>query len=166
MRTPQWIKKLGGFAGELYVAAEFAKRGICVALLPENFPEDDLMIANRDGSEVGYVQVKACHPKRASTFILHATDEKWADLDSNNASKRFVVFVDLGNPDRNGNPSYWIATRVEVGNACISHPAHGTDNWERRFGKKDLIVKGWENRWSLFDKFLPGLGGLKGAKPL
>ena len=26
MRTPQWIKKLGGHAGELYVAAELSKR--------------------------------------------------------------------------------------------------------------------------------------------
>jgi hypothetical protein len=28
MRTPEWIKKLGGHAGELYVAAELSKRGI------------------------------------------------------------------------------------------------------------------------------------------
>jgi len=27
MKTPQWIKKLGGHAGELYVAAELSKCG-------------------------------------------------------------------------------------------------------------------------------------------
>jgi len=154
-KTPQWIKKLGGFAGELYVAAEFAKRGICVSLLPENFPDDDLMIANRDGSKIGYVQVKACHPQRSSTFILRATDEKWADSNEHKNRERFVVFVDLGNPDENKSPSYWIATRLEVGNACISHLAHGTHNWERRFGKQSLTEKGWKDRWSLFDHFLP-----------
>ena len=41
MRTPQWIKKLGGHAGELFVCAELSKRGIPNALLPENFPHDD-----------------------------------------------------------------------------------------------------------------------------
>jgi hypothetical protein len=33
MKTPQWIKKLGGHAGELYVAAELSKRSIPNALL-------------------------------------------------------------------------------------------------------------------------------------
>jgi len=154
-RTPQWIKKLGGFAGELYVAAELAKRGICVSLLPENFPDDDLMIANRDGSKIGYVQVKACHPQRSSTFILHATDEKWADPSESKNRERFVVFVDLGNPVKNESPSYWITTRTEVGKACISHPAHGTYNWERRFSKSALDAKGWRDNWGLFTEFLP-----------
>jgi hypothetical protein len=40
MRTPQWIKKLGGHAGELFVCAELSKRGIPNALLPENFPRE------------------------------------------------------------------------------------------------------------------------------
>jgi len=154
-RTPQWIKKLGGFAGELYVAAEFAKRGICVSLLPENFPDDDLMIASRNSSKISYVQVKACHPQRSSTFILHATDEKWSEPSESKNRERFVVFVDLGNPANNESPSYWIATRMDVGKACISHPAHGTNNWERRFSKGALDAKGWKDDWSLFNQFLP-----------
>ena len=154
-RTQQWIKKLGSYAGELYVTAELAKRGICVSLLPENFPEDDLMIANKEGSKIGYVQVKSCHPKRSKTFILRATDEKWANSDSGNNREQFVVFVDLGNPDKNQSPSFWIAKRVEVGKACISHPAHGTSNWERRFSKSALDTKGWKDNWSLFTQYLP-----------
>ena len=154
-RTPQWIKKLGGFAGELYVAAELAKRGICVALLPENFPDDDLMIASKDGSKTGYIQVKARHPQRSNSFILHDTDEQWAASSESKDRERFVVLVDLGNPNKNEAPSYWIATRLEVGNACISHPAHGTNNWERRFSKDALNSKGWKERWSLFEQFLP-----------
>lgn len=49
MGTPQWIKKLGGHAGELYVAAELAKRGIPNSLLPENFSDDDILIGKKDG---------------------------------------------------------------------------------------------------------------------
>ena len=49
MRTPQWIKKLGGHAGELFVCAELSKRGIPNALLPENFSDDDVSIGNKKG---------------------------------------------------------------------------------------------------------------------
>lgn len=158
-RTPQWIKKLGGYAGELYVAAELAKRGICVSLLPENFPEDDIMIANKDGSEVGYIQVKSCHPQRANSFILHDKDENWADVSkTKNDKERYVVFVDLGNPTSCGSPSFWIATRSEVGQACISHSAHGTTNWERRFSRGNLSERNRQDRWGLFDRFLPRIG--------
>ena len=58
-RTPQWIKKLGGHAGELYVAAELSKRGIPNALLPENFSDDGILGGRKDSDEVFYVQVKA-----------------------------------------------------------------------------------------------------------
>jgi hypothetical protein len=44
MRVAQWIKKLGGHAGELFVCAELSKRGIASALLPDNFPHDDILI--------------------------------------------------------------------------------------------------------------------------
>ncbi len=61
MRTPQWIKNLGGHAGEHFVCAELSKRGIPNALLPENFPHDDIMVSDRDGMRTAYIQVKACH---------------------------------------------------------------------------------------------------------
>ena len=54
-RTPQWVKKLGGHAGELYVAAELSKRGIPNALLPENFSDDDILGGRKDSGEVFYV---------------------------------------------------------------------------------------------------------------
>ena len=50
VRTPQWIKKLGGHAGELFVCAELSKRGIPNALLPENFSDDDIMVGDREAS--------------------------------------------------------------------------------------------------------------------
>jgi len=150
MRTPQWIKKLGGHAGELYVAAELSKRGIPNSLLPENFSDDDILIGKKDGSLLGYIQVKSCHPDRASSFILSETDEKWEDAGDN----QFVVFVWLGTPKKNESPRYWIATKKEVGEACKKHPAHGTSNWERRFSLKDLNPN-WENNWNILKEFLP-----------
>ncbi len=130
MRTEQWIKKLGGHAGELYVAAELSKRGIPNALLPENFSDDDLIAGSKDGRSVCFLQVKACHPDRSSTFILKATDEKWCDAPSN----QFVVFVWLGSPTTNEPPRYWVALKRDVGAACVAHKAHGTNNWELLFG--------------------------------
>jgi hypothetical protein len=50
--------------------------------------------------------------------------------------------------------SYWIATKAEVGEACMAHHAHGTANWERRFFPKDFPAH-WKDRWSLFDRFRP-----------
>ena len=67
MRTPQWEKKLGGHAGELYVAAELSKRGIPNALLPENFSDDDLLAGAKGGNKLCFIQVKSCHPDRSST---------------------------------------------------------------------------------------------------
>ena len=114
MATPQLIKKLGGHAGELFVAAELSKRGIPNSLLPENFPDDDIFIAKKDGASVGFIQVKACHPDRSSSFILRSNNESWMDAPNN----QFVVFVWLGSPKTNQSPRYWIAKQNEVGAIC------------------------------------------------
>lgn len=155
MSTPQWVKKLGGHAGELYVAAELSKRGIPNALLPENFSDDDLIAGRKNGSEICFIQVKSCHPDRSKSFILDREDEKWIDAEEN----QFVVFVWLGSPRKNESPRYWVATKRQVGQACLAHPAHGTDNWERRFflcqNKESLNLKReWEDNWKLFDRFV------------
>src|ERR1035438_7571980 len=113
MRTPQWIKKLGGHAGELFVAAELSKRGIPNALLPENFSDDDILIGNKAGTKIGFIQVKACHPDRSSTFILRETDEKWCSA----ADNTYCVMVWLGRPSTNEPPRYWIASKRELGEA-------------------------------------------------
>ena len=150
MATPQWIKKLGGHAGELYVAAELSKRGIPNSLLPENFSDDDILIGKKDGAETAFIQVKSCHPDRSSTFILRETEETWADAPIN----QFAVFVWLGSPSKNECPRYWIASKREVGVLCKEHHAHGTSNWERRFSPK-MFPQGWENNWSVFAHFFP-----------
>ncbi|MBV9736097.1 MAG: hypothetical protein JO209_09325 [Acidisphaera sp.] len=150
MATEQWVKKLGGHAGELFVCAELSKRGIPNALLPENFSDDDVLVGNKAGTEIGFVQVKACHPDRSASFILRAGHEQW----ETSPTGRFCVFVWLGNTQTNAAPKYWIAEKQEVGRACVRHSAHGTENWERRFYPKDLPPE-WENRWSLFDRFRP-----------
>lgn len=150
MATPQWIKKLGGHAGELYVAAELSKRGIPNALLPENFSDDDLLIGKKAGAETAFIQVKACHPDRSSTFILRETEETWVDAPEN----QFVVFVWLGSPSKNELPRYWISRKRDVGSLCMQHSAHGTSNWERRFSPKELPST-WENNWDVFARFMP-----------
>jgi len=152
MATAQWIKKLGGHAGELYVAAELSKRGICNALLPENFSDDDLIIGKKDGSKTGFIQVKSCHPDRASTFILKEEDEKWINSNDNS----FVIFVWLGSPKTDESPKYWITTKSNAGKACIAHQAHGTANWERRFAVKQLNPE-WESNWSILKEYFPSL---------
>lgn len=150
MATPQWIKKLGGHAGELYVAAELSKRGIPNSLLPENFSDDDLLIGKKDGAETAFIQVKACHPDRSSTFILRETEETWVNAPEN----QFVVFVWLGSPSKNEPPRYWISRKRDVGSLCMRHSAHGTSNWERRFSPKEL-PSSWENSWEVFAQFMP-----------
>jgi hypothetical protein len=150
MRTPQWIKKLGGHAGELYVSAELSKRGIPNALLPENFSDDDILVSSKDGTRICYVQVKSCHPDRSKSFILRAGEEAW----QTKPLGELCAFVWLGSPSINEPPLYWIAQKQEVGALCFNHPAHGTENWERRFFPRELPSE-WINRWSLFDEFLP-----------
>lgn len=149
MRTAQWIKKLGGHAGELYVSAELSKRGIPNALLPENFSGDDILAGQKDGSRMCFIQVKACHPDRASSFLLRETEEEWAAAPEN----QFVVFVWLGSPRNNEPPQYWVAPKREVGQACINHAAHGTENFERRFGLDDLNSQ-WKNAWSVITSYV------------
>ena len=150
MRTPQWIKKLGGHAGELYVAAELSKRGIPNGLLPENFSDDDILIGKKGGESVGYIQVKSCHPDRARSFILRENNEEWETA----ADNQFVIFVWLGSPQKNEGPQYWIARKKDVGRACREHSAHGTTNWERRFAPEDL-EQSWKDNWGLVKDYLP-----------
>jgi hypothetical protein len=133
----------------LYVAAELSKRGIANSLLPENFSDDDIIAGSKDGKNLCFVQVKACHPDRGKTFILRDTNEKWVGAPENH----LVVFVWLGSPATNESPQYWIATKHAVGQLCVAHPAHGKDNWERRFFINDLDPK-WKDNWSLFDPYL------------
>jgi hypothetical protein len=154
MRTPQWVKKLGGHAGELYVAAELSKRGIPNSLLPENFSDDDIIAGSKDGARICFIQVKACHPDRASSFILRETDEKWAKDKSDN---HFVVFVWLGSTRTDESPEYWIASRRAAGEACRAHPAHGTGNWERRFRREDLCPE-WRSNWAVFATYANSSG--------
>lgn len=158
MKTDQWIKKLGGYAGELYIAAELSKRGIPNSLLPENFSDDDIMFGNKEGTKFGFIQVKSCHPDRSSTFWLLEKNEEWIRAKKN----QFVVFVWLGSVRKNESPKYWITTKAEVGKACISHHAHGTTNGERRFhlnGQsknpklKNELQAEWENNWAVLDQF-------------
>ena len=151
MKTPQWVKKLGGHAGELYVAAELSKRGIPNALLPENFSDDDILAGDKDGLRLCFIQVKACHPDRSTSFILRKEHELWQDAPAN----QFVIFVWLSSPRKNEAPRYWIATKKEVGLACVHHPAHGTDNWERRFNPLYLPTE-WENNWTAIDSCIRG----------
>lgn len=151
MATPQWIKKLGGHAGELYVAAELSKRGVPNALLPENFSDDDILIGKKDGEATAFIQVKACHPDRSSSFILREDHDSWTSAPSN----QFVVFVWLGSPSTNEPPRYWIATKRDVGALCRAHPAHGTSNWERRFSRAQFPAE-WESNWDAFAAYGPG----------
>lgn len=151
MRTPQWIKKLGGYAGELYVAAELSKRGIPNALLPENFSDEDVMAGGKDEMRLCFIQVKSCHPERSKSFILREGHERWQEAPEN----QFVVFVWLGAPGDNEPPQYWVARKSDVGAACAKHPAHGTSNWERRFKAKDLPPE-WHSDWGLIESYVSG----------
>jgi hypothetical protein len=153
VRTPQWEKKLGGHAGELFVAAELSKRGIPNALLPENFTGDDIIAGAKDGDRLCFIQVKACHPDRSSSFLLNQAHEGWLESPANHA----VVFVWLGSPRTNDPPRYCIASRSDVGRACVQHSAHGTSNWERRFAASSLPTE-WLNNWDV-------ITGMVGATP-
>jgi hypothetical protein len=75
MVTANWIKKLGGHAGELFVCGELSKRGIPNALLPENFSDDDILVGNKEGTLVAFVQVKSCHPGRSKSLA-----QSWRDV--------------------------------------------------------------------------------------
>jgi hypothetical protein len=44
----------------------------------------------------------------------------------------------------------------EVGVLCQQHPAHGTENWERRFTREALRPE-WENNWKAFADFYPSV---------
>lgn len=154
MATEQWIKKLGGHAGELFVCAELSKRGIINALLPENFSDDDIMISNKAGTKYGFIQVKSCHPDRSKSFIL---TEKSTRADA--GDDHYFVFVWLGRAHLNESPKYWISKHREVREACSDHSASGSSNWERRFYVDSVIPPSvslnpsWAGRWNLFDGF-------------
>ena len=147
-KTPMWVKKLGGHAGELYVAAELSKRGIPNALLPENFTDDDVIGGAKDSERLFFVQVKSCHPDRASSFLVTAKAEAWVDAPAN----RLVVFCWLGAPAKNEPPRYWIARASDVGRECLKRPSSGTSNWERRFRPEEFPAE-WREAWHLFDAY-------------
>jgi hypothetical protein len=151
MRTSQLIADVGGRAGGHFVCAELSKRGITNALLPENFPEDEIVLSSKESrTKSGYIQVKVCHPDQSEAFMLRETEARWGA----EASNKFCVFVWLGATWNNEPPRYWIARKREVGDLCVAHSAKGISNWERRFKPADF-PQNWENRWSLFDVYRP-----------
>ncbi len=162
MRTNQWIKKLGGHAGELYVAAELSKRGIPNSLLPENFSDNDIMFGGKNGKGYGFIQVKSCHPDRSETFRLEAKHEEWQDAQEN----EFVALVWLGKTKTNESPIYWIATKREVGKKCIEARPTKSEHTERRLApdidtklapswKYARLDKAWRGNWSVFERYRP-----------
>ncbi len=161
MSTSQWIKRLSGHAGELYVAAELSKRGILSTLLPDNFPDNDILIGKKDGPSIGYIQVKSCHPDRALTFRLSSKDERW----ENSANNEYVVFVWLGSPRTNSAPTYWIAKKQEIGRFCKENRPLNPKNKERRFAPNKesylcnnlwpvRLKEAWYNNWAIFSEYI------------
>lgn len=104
-----------------------------------HFSDDDLLAGAKDGTRHCFIQVKSCPPDRATSFILHALDERWQGAPANS----FVIFVWLGSPAKNEAPRYWVARKSDVGLFCVGHSAHGTTNWECRFYREDLPPE-WE----------------------
>jgi hypothetical protein len=113
------------------------------------------LVSNKDGTLSGYVQVKACHPDRAESFYLTEKEEAWCADGAN----KFCVLVWLGETGTHKPkpPQYWIALKREVGELCagpLRKQIKSSLNKERRLSLTD-IPPNWENRWSLFDAYLP-----------
>ncbi len=164
MKTPQWKKNLGSQAGEMYVCAELSKRGIPNALLRKNFSDDDIIIGKKDGTKIGYIQVKACHPDHGGkTFPLQEKHAKWVNSNEN----EFVVFVWLGSAKKNETPVYWITRKKDVGVIIQKYKPRHENNRERRFRpdvesnlnvkwKHGLLLnKDWRNNWDIFEQYMP-----------
>jgi hypothetical protein len=148
MRTPQWIKNLAGAAGEYLVCGELCKRAVMAGLTPRNFPSDDIIIANRDGSEAAYVAVTSMHPDRASSIAFKEKHESWCDEPEN----QIVAIVKLTSP-----PQYWFAYKHEVGALCcgpLREQNTNAHNPERRLHEGD-IPPAWKDRWDIFDPYMP-----------
>ena len=149
MPRPQLTNSSDDRAGAYYVCAELSKRGVINALLPDNSPNDDILLGSNEGGErSGYIKVKVCHPDRSETFMLRTLEAAW-DAEGSN---KFCVFVWLGATWNNKSPRYWVAYKREVSDLCIAHSATKTHHWERRFNPADL-PQNWENRWSLFEMY-------------
>ncbi len=63
------------------------------------------------------------------------------------------LFSLTGSRQKNESPRYWIASKKAVGLACVKHPAHGSENWERRF-RPDKLNKEWKDNWGIFAKYM------------
>jgi len=158
MQTPQWTKKLGGHAGELYVAAELSKRAIPNSLLPENFSHHDIIIGSDEAN--GYIQVKSCHPDRAVAFRLdNIKHVDWVKAREN----EFVVFVWLGSVLKNESPVYWVARMKEVGylwkQSVDRYPqsqrlAPDEDSGLVRKWNAMRLYKNWRNDWNVFKSYV------------
>jgi hypothetical protein len=131
---------------------ELSKPGIPNSPLTEGFSDDGVLVGSKDGTKLGFIQVKAYHPDRSGSFLLKHTEEKWCSAKAH----EFCVLVCLGATATSDPPRYWIASKREVGEACLRHGAHGRPNFERRFFPKDLPQE-WESRCSLFDEFRPAV---------
>lgn len=161
MKTPQWVKKLGGHAGELYVAAELSKRAIPNALLPENFSDHDIIIGGKGGKNVGYIQVKSCHPDRSKTFQLDKSFDRWVESAKEN---EYVVFVWLGSAKTSASPIYWIATKKDVGYLCKKHNEKFPESKDLRVAPEKAsklnvnwnytrLDENWLGKWELFRSY-------------
>jgi hypothetical protein len=108
----------------------------------------------KDGTRSGYIQAKACHPDRSTSFYLTEKEETW----QSEAENMFCVLVWLGTTETNKPPRYWIAHKNEVGKLCATKlRKRNVNDWNR---ERRLFVDKlgewhpeWENRWSLFDQY-------------
>ena len=108
-----------------------------------------LLRTNKDGSDIGFIQVKSCHPDISASFILNEIHEQWINAPDN----QVAVFVWFGSSKKNESPRYLDCFKKEVAKACVKHGAHRTKYWERRFYPTDLNQQ-WENDWKIFVKYM------------
>ncbi len=157
MGIPSWQKLLAGQAGEQYVAAELSKRMILNAFLPPNFSGNDIMIGQKGGSQLAYIQVKSCHPDHGETFLMPNTGGKFTKAPDN----EFVVFVWLGSPfPKRESPEFWIATKKDVGEAMQEPSVREKAGRMCFFRREDLTRRGWKDNWAILRPYLP-LPGVK-----
>ena len=144
--------------------AELAKRTVIADIISiRNFPRVDVSIGTEDGSDSGYVQVKASSFSRSRTFALDTkTILSWIVQPRN----MFVVFVWLGH--ERDSPIYWMATMEDAGRFL----EQGVRSYQRKKGVERMqywvapdeesgLTKGkyarlnkeWRDRWDIFDRF-------------
>lgn len=122
---------LTGAAGEHFVMFQLLRRNYIAGLAPQNAPDIDILVSNRNGTILSTIQVKTAGHRVTDGWQMQQKHEGIV------GDRLYYCFVDPGD-DRTDLPTCWLVpSRIVADHLATTHPAWLQEGLEKGIRRQD-----------------------------